>query len=117
MQKGLLPFIDLIFLSMGTLLLLMTDMEVVESIPIDLVRVGRAQVSSRKIEEPLFVAINKEGIFVGKEKVSAEELISRTKGEEVILRADKDLPFGKVIQLVASLRQKAVNVSLEVEHE
>lgn len=116
-MKNLLPFIDMIFLSMGTLLLLMTDMEVVESIPVDLVRVGRAQVLSRKMDKPLFVAINKEGVFVRKEKINMSELIAKAKGEEVILRADRSLPVGEVIQLVASLRKKAESVSLEIEHE
>lgn len=118
MKMGsLIPLIDIVFLAMGTLLLLITKMEVVEVIPLDLVRVGQAPVSSRKMEGPLFVSINKEGIFMGKEKVGAEELLSRGKGEEIVLRADKNLPFGEVIQLLASLRQKAVSVSLEVEYE
>lgn len=98
-------------------MLLMTQMRIVESIPVDFVKVGKAIVSSKRVEEPLFVAINKDGIFAEKQKVDIAELKNKVKGREIILRADRNIPYGKAIQIVASLRQNAKNISLEVQSE
>jgi len=116
-MEGFLPLIDMVFLTMGTLLVLMTQMERVISIPVDFVKVGTGAVISKKIDNPIFVAVSFEGLFIGQEKVDVNGIKDRLKGKEVILRVDKQIPYGQAMKLVAVIKESARHISLEVKDE
>ena len=69
----------------------------------------------RQQEEPLMVQINEDGIiFLGKEKIKVEPALVRQelekksekmKKEPIYLRADKNVPYGKVVQVMAEIKQ------------
>jgi biopolymer transport protein TolR len=68
-------------------------------------------------EEPLILSINKKReIYLENRRIDAKELESKVakifenrRKKEIILRADKDVPYGYVIGVVASVKRAGVN--------
>jgi len=70
-------------------------------------------------EEPLVITVNKEGIlFINKNKILFSDLrdkleriyIKKVKESDriVLLKADKDVPYGKVVNVMAEIRKAGI---------
>jgi len=116
--EHIIPFVDIIFQTLGVLIVSMTVLEHVESIPVDLARVSKQVKVSQKAQDSVFVAIRRDGIYVGKEKINSNSLIpERIKGKDVILRVDKNIPYGEVVGVISGIRDHAAKLSLEVDKD
>lgn len=112
--KAILPLIDLVFLTLGSILGVMTEMERVETLPVDITRVGQGAsvVKHGRFE---IVALTKEGLSLNGEVIALNELVTRVAGTDVVLRADRSLPAGRMVEVIAQLVLAGANVSVEVK--
>ena len=68
-------------------------------------------------EDPLFLTINKKGeIFLEEHMIKLEELEEKVKSifkyrreKELLLRADRDMPYGFVIKVVAAVKRAGID--------
>ena len=68
-------------------------------------------------EEPLIMTVNKKGdIFLEETQVSLDDLEQKVtsifkyrREKEILLRADRDIPYGLVMKVMASVRRAGIN--------
>ena len=105
---------DLVFLALGAVLACMTQMDVVQAIPVEVARVGiGSAVSQHGRFEVLSVSPN--GLTLNGASITEDELIANLTNKRVVLRAHRTLPTEKTIQVIAKLAQAQAEVSLEVQ--
>ena len=84
------------------------------------VEVNLPQTTTRHIktqEDPLVLSVNKQReIFVEKHRIKLDDLeikikkiFQNRKDKEIILRADKDVPYGFVIKVIAKVKQAGID--------
>jgi biopolymer transport protein TolR len=80
------------------------------------VKLPKAKSTVIKETEAVVVSVNKEGeIFINNEKVEAEQLgdallTLKVAGEErVFIRADKDVPYGAVMNVIGEVKSVGIN--------
>ena len=115
--EGLLPLIDIVFLTLGTLLVCMTRMDMVKSVDVNFVRLGAAQIATVQLEEPVFVAVRPGQLFVDEQEVDPGQAKALVSGRQVVVRAYQSVPYGEVLRLVGNLKDAAANITLEVKSE
>ena len=113
---AIVPLIDLVFLTLGSILGIMTEMEKVTAIPVQVTRVGHG---APVVKQGRFavLSLTGSGLALDGEPVALEELGSRLAGREVVLRAQEDLPTSTTVQTVMHLVELGVDVSLEVKEQ
>jgi len=111
--KTILPLIDLVFLTLGSVLGAMTQMERVESIPVEVAKVGTGSAAVRhgKFE---IIALNADGLTLNGKPAKLDELTGRLAGKEVVLRADRGLPTQRTLAVLGSLAGAGARVAVEV---
>lgn len=110
-----IPFIDIIFQALGVLIVVVATLQHVDAIPVNLATVAKEVTVARRMGKPIFVVLSKKGLFFGREKVTLDGLKDAVKDKEVILRVDKDIPYGRVVEAVSNIQDKAKNIALEVK--
>jgi len=68
-------------------------------------------------EDPLILSVNKDReIFLEQQKIKFEDLEKKVKiifkyrrSKEVLLRADRDVPYGYVIKVIASVKRAGID--------
>jgi len=113
--EHIIPFIDIVFQALGGLIVVMATLQHVEAIPVDFATVSKNVKVTKSAKNPFFVAISKKGLFSGKNKVNMEELKEIIENKEVILRIDKEIAYGTVMETVAGIQNRAKNIALEVK--
>ena len=113
MNKAIMPLIDLVFLTLGSVLAAMTQMEQVESIPVDVSRVGKGSAIVHRGEFDI-VALTAEGLWHNGRQVLISQLPALVQGRRVVLRAEKSLPTQQTLQVLSTLSRSGAEVSLEV---
>ena len=111
--KAMLPLIDCILLTLGTVLGAMTQMQRVQALPVSVARVGRgsAVVQSGRYE---LLSLTAEGLQWKDRTLTEADAATELAGRQVVLRADRTLPTERTLQVVAALSKAGVDVSLEV---
>jgi biopolymer transport protein TolR len=106
------PFVDVMLVLL--IIFMVTAPMMMEGVEVDLPRTTAKSIKTE--EEPLFLSINKEGeIFLEDHSMELDELekrletISRYRREKgILLRADRDVPYGFVIQVVSRLKRAGI---------
>jgi biopolymer transport protein ExbD len=109
----MVPLIDLVFLTLGSVLAAMTQMEHVEALAVDVARVGTGQAITQQGELRI-VTLTDQGLELEGEKLTAGQIADRVGSEKTILRAQKSLPTEQTLQALADLAELRLNVILEV---
>lgn len=112
--KTAIPLIDLILLTLGSVLAAMTQMQRIEVIDVDVAKVGPGPAAVRRGEIRI-VTVTDDGLTLDGEAVRQEQLADALAGSEVVLRAQKSLPTQRTLALLAELTRSAGSVSVEVE--
>lgn len=112
--KTAIPLIDLILLTLGSVLAAMTQMQRIEAIDVDVARVGPGPVAVRRGEIRI-VTVSDDGLTLDGQAVRREQLADALAGSEVVLRAERSLPTQRTLALLAELTRAAGSVSVEVE--
>ena len=111
--KSILPLIDLVFLTLGSILGIMSQMERVTALPVELARVGQGA-AVIKTGEFSVITLTKDRLTLDGVPVPSEDLKHRVSGKDVVLRPDKNVPTGRTQQVLADLVRAGARVSLEV---
>jgi biopolymer transport protein ExbD len=114
--RMLVPLIDLVFLTLGSVLAAMTQMERVEAIPVQVATVGQGASAVRR-DEPVILAVTAGGLTLGQKPLAAADLASAVAGKRVVLRADKSLPTQRTLAVLAQVIRAGADASLEVQTE
>jgi len=110
-----IPFIDIIFQALGALIVVIATLQHVDAIPVNLATVAKEAIVSKRLNDPVFLVISKAGLFLGKERITVNDIDKLTKNREVILRIDRDIPYGRVVEAVSDIQKRAKSISLEVK--
>jgi biopolymer transport protein ExbD len=112
--RMLVPLIDLVFLTLGSVLVAMTQMERVESIAVDVARVGRGAVIARRGELEV-LSVTPEGLRLGEQPVTAEGLPAAVAGKRIVIRADRSMPTQRTLAVLADVLDAGADASIEVK--
>jgi len=120
--KPELTFINLIDVMMVLLIIFMMAAPAIQQwVDVDL---PSARISKAKISEGIIISITKEGtVFIDREKIDPKNFTVRfseiwkdRSGEPVFIRADGDVPYQKVMDIISTTKQfGGENVGLVVE--
>ena len=113
-MKAILPLIDLVFLTLGAILGVMTQMERVESIPVQIAQVGHGAAIVQQGDFRL-LALTPKGLTLDSRPVTRTALLSQCAGQDFVLRIQKDVPTEQTLKLLADLVGAGCDVSLEVD--
>jgi biopolymer transport protein ExbD len=116
MGKAIVPLIDLVFLTLGSVLAMMTQMERVTAMPVTLAEVGTGSAVVQRGDFDV-LTVSAEGLSLNGEPVALEKVASRLAGKRVILRADRALPVERAWRVMAELHKAGCEVAAEVREE
>jgi len=111
----LIPFIDIMFQALGVLIVVVATLQHVDALPVNFATIAKEVAVAKRMGKPVFVVLSKKGLFFGKEKVTLDGLKDVVKNKEVILRVDRDIPYGSVVEAISNIQDKAKNIALEVK--
>jgi len=114
--KTMVPLIDLVFLTLGSILAAMTQMERVEAIPVAVAQVAGAGQALQRGEFDV-VTVTAQGVTVGKRVVDEANLAAEIAGRRVVLRADRTLPTQRTLAVLARITASASEVTIEVHRD
>ena len=106
------PFVDVMLVLL--IIFMVTAPMMMQGVEVNLPQTTTKNIKTE--EDPLILSINKNGeIYIEKHKIKIEELESKLKtifkykrNREVLLRADKDLTHGFVINVIASVKRAGI---------
>ncbi len=106
------PFVDVMLVLL--IIFMVTAPMMMQGVEVDLPQTTAKSIKTK--EEPLFLSINKQGeIFLEQDPMKLEDLESKIRtiskyrrDKGVLLRADKEVPYGFVIQVVSRLKRAGV---------
>ena len=113
-RSALPALLDIIFLTLGSMLAAMSQMDEVSALPVEITKIGKGSVITKRGDFEV-VTLTISGLTLGKEPVDHDELLKRAAGRDVVLRVQKDMPYSKAIRLIAELSEVGASVSSEVE--
>ncbi len=112
--RAVVPLIDLVFLTLGSVLAVMTQMEHVQALDVEVAKVGKGA-STVQRGELTIVAITADGLNVNGTDTDLDGALAKVRGKRVILRAPRRLPTQRTLEVLAELARHAAKVSVEVD--
>ncbi len=112
--KMFVPLVDLVFLTLGSVLGAMTQMQRVEAIDIEVARVGAGTTVVRRGELRV-VTLDENETRLDGERVEVGDFARLLSGRCVLLRADRTLPNQRTFEILAELTRAGASVSVELD--
>lgn len=114
--KAILPLIDLVFLTLGAILGVMTQMERVTALPVEVARIGTG---AAVVQQGEFSVLNltTDGLTLDGNVIDRQQLMSDVSNRRLVLRIQKDLPTKRPLSLLADLVRAGADVAIEVKEE
>ena len=118
---NIVPMIDVIFAILTFFIITSLDLIRIDNIPVNL---PTARTSDKVEKEPFILTIDsKNNIFIGNKLINSSniadpinELISGTSNNILVISADKDVSYGKVVEVLDQLRS-IDNISVGISTE
>ena len=118
---NIVPMIDVIFAILTFFIISSLDLIRIDNIPVNL---PTARTSDKVEKEPFILTIDsKNNIFIGNKLITSaniadpiNELISGTSNNILVISADKDVSYGKVVEVLDQLRS-IDNISVGISTE
>jgi biopolymer transport protein TolR len=113
-QINVTPFVDVMLVLL--IIFMVTAPMMDKGIDVNLPEVKNAP-NLEAMKEPLIVSVARNGsISIGHSRVSAPEkmvpvlqqILRERKEKEVFLQADRDVPYGKVVEVMAAIREAGI---------
>ena len=106
---NIVPMIDVIFAILTFFIISSLDLIRIDNIPVNL---PTARTSEKVEKEPFILTIdNENNVFIGNKLInsaniidSISELISGTSNNILVISADKDVSYGKVVEVLDQIR-------------
>jgi hypothetical protein len=112
--KTLIPLIDLVFLTLGSVLGAMTEMERVTALPVELSELpGQSAPVAREETEMLRLA--EDGLSYDGRPIALAEAPGLVGGRQTVLRVARNVPTEQTLQTLDALATAGVSVSVEVK--
>ena len=107
------PFVDVMLVLL--IIFMVTAPMMMQGVEVNLPKTTTRHIKTR--EDPLLLTVNKKKeIFLEKHKIKLKGLETKIKKifenrreKEVLLRADKDVPYGFVIKVIAKVKQAGID--------
>jgi biopolymer transport protein TolR len=107
------PFVDVMLVLL--IIFMVTAPMMMQGVEVNLPQTATKQVKTR--EDPLILSVNKnKEIFLEQHPIQLQELESKVqaifkyrKEKEVLLRADREVPYGFVIQVIAGVKKAGID--------
>ena len=119
-EINITPFVDVMLVLL--VVFMITAPMLTQGVQVSLPEVENTEMKVK--EDPIEIAIKKDGaIFVGSAKVKEDELVTKLKAIKqvrqnaaILLRADKEVPYGAVMTVMSSLQTSGlVDVGMVTE--
>jgi len=106
------PFVDVMLVLL--IIFMVTAPMMMQGVDVNLPQTTTKSIKTK--EDPLILTVNKEGeIYLEEHKIKLEDLETKVKtifkyrrDKEILLKADKDLPYGMVINVMAGVKRAGV---------
>jgi biopolymer transport protein TolR len=114
-QINVTPFVDVMLVLL--IIFMVTAPMLEQGVEVNLPEVADSP-GLESIKEPLIVTVTQSGaISIGKTKVESvaklmpvlTQILKTRKEKEVFLEADRDVPYGKVVQVMAAIKGAGIN--------
>ena len=110
------PFVDVMLVLL--IIFMVTAPLMIEGVDVNLPKTEAKEIKS--IDDPLVLSVNdKKEISIEKREIDLADLDEKLKSifkyrnkKDLLLRADKDLPYGYVIQVIAKVKKAGVDIGL-----
>ena len=107
------PFVDVMLVLL--IIFMVTAPMMTQGVDVNLPQTTTSNVKTE--EDPLILSVNKKGeIYLETTKVSLEDLEEKVKSifkyrreKEILLRADRDIPYGFVIKVMAEVKKAGIS--------
>jgi biopolymer transport protein TolR len=106
------PFVDVMLVLL--IIFMVTAPMMMQGVEVNLPKTETRRIKSQ--EDPLILTINKKKeIFIGTHRIKLEDLekkalriFANRREKEILLRADKDVPYGFVIKVVSRIKKAGI---------
>ena len=106
------PFVDVMIVLL--IIFMVTAPMMMQGVEVNLPQTTTKSIKTK--EDPLILTVNKKGeIYLEDHKIKLEDLETKVKtifkyrrDKEILLKADKDLPYGMVIDVMAGVKRAGV---------
>lgn len=106
------PFVDVMLVLL--IIFMVTAPMMMQGVEVNLPQTTTKSIKTK--EDPLILTVNKKGeIYLEDHKIKLEDLETKVKtifkyrrDKEILLKADKDLPYGMVIDVMAGVKRAGV---------
>jgi biopolymer transport protein ExbD len=112
--RFIIPLIDMLFLTLGAALAAMTQMDRVESLPVEVARIGPG-VAGVDPGEFAVLSVDPQGMALDGVPIELADVARAAAGLRVVVRADRRLETQTLVWVLAELARGGCKVSLEVE--
>ncbi len=107
------PLVDVMLVLL--IIFMVTAPMMMEGVAVNLPQTEAKSIKTQ--EDPLILSVNKDReIFLEQQKIKFEDLEKKVKiifkyrrSKEVLLRADRDVPYGYVIKVIASVKRAGID--------
>lgn len=107
------PFVDVMLVLL--IIFMVTAPMMMQGVDVNLPQTTTGNIKTE--EDPLIITVNKKGeIFLENTRVSLEDLEKKVKSifkyrreKEILLRADREIPYGLVIKVMAGVKRAGIN--------
>ncbi|MFC1825296.1 protein TolR [Thermodesulfobacteriota bacterium] len=107
------PFVDVMLVLL--IIFMVTAPMMMQGVEVDLPQTTTKNIKTR--EDPLMLSVNKKKeIFIEQSAIKLEDLETKVKtifkyrkNKEVLLRADREVPYGFVIQVIAGIKKAGID--------
>ena len=110
--RGVIPLIDLGFLTLGAVVALLAQSEFVQRLPIDLAE-GPATTNSATLGEHAAIDVTPDAVFVDGEAIGLDELLEAVSGRTPIVRPAREVDAERLIAVLARLAEAGLGARLE----
>ncbi len=112
-QINVTPFVDVMLVLL--IIFMVTAPMLMQGVEVNLPQTTTKNIKTK--EEPLMLTVNKEKeIFIEKHRIKLDNLeikiqkiFENRRDKEILLRADKEVPYGFVIKVIAKVKQAGID--------
>ncbi len=112
--RVLIPLIDLAFLSLGAIVAILSQTQLIRSLPVEVTQIGRG-IAVITRDEVTIITIARDGLSVDGRTVGLDEIAGAVDGRLALVRVDRRVPTERLVTVMGVLAAHDVEIRIEVE--